>query len=89
MPLDQAVVPVAELAKKNGVRFPNESDAYRHARDALLAVEIELRRHIERVAQQRRALSPGDTVTKDLWFEGEDAPTRRHRMCQSGFVGTK
>jgi predicted dithiol-disulfide oxidoreductase (DUF899 family) len=34
------------------------------ARDALLAEEIELRRHIERVAKQRRALPPGGKVAK-------------------------
>lgn len=64
-----------ELAKRNGVRFPNESDAYRRARDALLAEEIELRRHIERVAEQRRSLPPGGQVTKDYRFDGENGPT--------------
>ena len=37
-------------------RFPNDSDDYRKARLALLAEQIDLRRHIERVATQRRAL---------------------------------
>jgi Bacterial protein of unknown function (DUF899) len=55
----QQLKPAIVLSKKNGVRFPNESDGYRHARDELLAEEIELRRHIERVAEQRRALPPG------------------------------
>ena len=50
------LIPASELVKRNNVRFPNESDEYRRARDALLAEEIELRRHIERVAEQRRAL---------------------------------
>lgn len=58
----------------NGVRFPNESDEYRQARNALLAEEIELRRHIERVAEQRRRLPPGGEVTKDYRFESEDGP---------------
>jgi predicted dithiol-disulfide oxidoreductase (DUF899 family) len=40
-------------------RFPGESDEYRLARNRLLAAEIELRRTIERVAAQRRALPPG------------------------------
>jgi predicted dithiol-disulfide oxidoreductase (DUF899 family) len=40
------------------LRFSNESPEYRLARQALLAEEIELRRHIERVAEQRRALPP-------------------------------
>jgi predicted dithiol-disulfide oxidoreductase (DUF899 family) len=63
-----------ELAKSNGVRFPNESDDYRRARDALLAEEIELRRHIERVAAQRRALPPGGVVPQDYRFDGENGP---------------
>ncbi len=68
--------PAAELARRNGVRFPNESDDYRRARDALLAEEIELRRHIERVAQQRRALPPGVKVSKDYRLQGEYGPVR-------------
>jgi len=68
------LAPAMELAKKNGVRFPNESDDYREARDKLLAEEIELRRHIERVAEQRRALPPGGEVRKDYRFEGEHGP---------------
>ena len=47
---------------------------YRRAREALLAEEIELRRHIERVAEQRRALPPGGPVTKDYRFDGEAGP---------------
>ena len=73
---NQALTPAAELARKNGVRFPNESEEYRRARTALLAEEIELRRHIERVAEQRRALPPGGEVTKDYRFQGEDGPVR-------------
>ena len=46
----QSLVPAAELAAKGSKPFPNESDEYRHARTALLAEEIELRRHIQRVA---------------------------------------
>lgn len=64
--------PASELAKGNGVRFPNESDEYRHARDALLADEIELRRHIERVAEQRRALPTGGAVPRNYAFIGEN-----------------
>ena len=73
-----------ELARHNGVRFPNESAEYRHARDALLAEEIELRRHIERVAEQRRALPPGGTVPKDYAFVGETGPVKF-----SGLFGDK
>lgn len=63
-----------DLANKNGVRFPNESGQYREARDALLAEEIELRRHIERVAEQRRALPPGGAVPKNYACVGEHGP---------------
>ena len=72
MTLQQQLRPATELARLNGVRFPNESEEYRQARDALLAEEIELRRHIERVAEQRRALPPGGEVTKDYRFDGEE-----------------
>jgi predicted dithiol-disulfide oxidoreductase (DUF899 family) len=64
----------AELAGRNKMTFPNESEQYRRARQALLAEEIELRRHIERVAEQRRELPPGGAVTGDYQFEGEDGP---------------
>ena len=66
--------PAAELARASGMRFPNESAEYRRAREALLAEEIELRRHIERVAEQRRALPPGGEVKKNYAFEGEQGP---------------
>lgn len=69
-------VPSEELATRNRTSFPNESDEYRRARDALLAEEIELRRHIERVAEQRRQLPPGGEVTGDYLFEGENGPVR-------------
>jgi predicted dithiol-disulfide oxidoreductase (DUF899 family) len=63
--------PAADLAKAGGFRYPNESAEYRRAREALLAEEIELRRHIERVAEQRRRLPPGGEVRKNYAFEGE------------------
>jgi predicted dithiol-disulfide oxidoreductase (DUF899 family) len=55
-------------------RFPNESAEYRRARNSLLDAEITLRRQIEAVAAQRRALPPGGAVPEDYMFEeGEDA----------------
>src|ERR1700738_1322868 len=63
--------PAAELARASTVRFPNESAEYRCAREVLLAEEIELRRHIERVAEQRRRLPPGGEVERQYAFEGE------------------
>lgn len=66
-----SLTPAISLARASALRWPNESDAYRRARTVLLAEEIELRRHIERVAEQRRALPPGGEVSKDYRFDGE------------------
>lgn len=69
----KTLTPAARLARNCKVRYPNESAAYRRARTALLAEEIELRRHIERVAEMRRALPPGGKV-KNYKFAGEAGP---------------
>jgi len=53
------LTPAKQLADSNQAHFPNESPEYRSARNALLAEEIELRRQLERVASQRRALPAG------------------------------
>lgn len=52
------------------LHFPNESAEYRRIRNALLEEEMALRRHIERVAAQRRALPPGGAVPEDYCFDG-------------------
>jgi predicted dithiol-disulfide oxidoreductase (DUF899 family) len=51
------------------IRFPNESDAYRKARNKLLESETELRYHIEKVAQLRRQLPQGGALKEDYIFE--------------------
>src|SRR5580765_3914427 len=70
------LVPAVDLAAKNASHFPNESPEYRRARNALLAEELELRRHIERVAAQRRALPLGGRVPEDYTFEGPNGAVR-------------
>ncbi len=70
----KSLTPASVLAARNTIRYPNESPQYRRARQALLTEEIELRRHLERVAEQRRALPPGGEVTKDYRFQGEAGP---------------
>lgn len=70
-----ALIPAGELAAREKARWPNESPEYRRARTALLAEEIELRRHLERVAEQRRALPGGPEVTGDYRFTAEDGAT--------------
>lgn len=76
---DHKLKPAGELAKF-GYTYPNESAEYRKARTALLAEEIELRRQIERVAEQRRALPLGGEVPEDYLFESENGPVRLSEM---------
>src|SRR6476620_12120365 len=55
----QTLKPAAELAAAASKPYPNDSADYRAARTRLLAEEIELRRHVERVAELRRSLPLG------------------------------
>lgn len=66
-----------DLAAQASKPYPNDSEAYRQARTALLAEEIELRRHTERVAAMRRALPPGGGVPEDYEFTDEAGRTVR------------
>jgi predicted dithiol-disulfide oxidoreductase (DUF899 family) len=65
--LPSELQPAQEMAEANKTSWLGESAEYRRARNALLAEEIELRRQIQRVAEQRRALPPGP-VAKDYRF---------------------
>jgi predicted dithiol-disulfide oxidoreductase (DUF899 family) len=56
------------------MKWPNESDEYRRARDDLLKLEIDLRRSEEAVAMQRRALPPGGEPPQDYVFDSADGP---------------
>ncbi|WP_340646423.1 DUF899 family protein [Phenylobacterium sp.] len=76
----ETLIPAAKLAAENPVRFPNESAEYRAARRVLLEHEIDLRRQLERVAAERRALPPGGPVKGDYRFRGEDG-------AETGFEG--
>ena len=49
--------------------FPNETHEYRLARNHLLQRELELRRKMEAVAAELRALPPGGEVPEDYVFE--------------------
>lgn len=72
----QSLPPAQKLAETNTAHFPNESVEYRAARNALVAEEIELRRHIERVAAERRALPPGGAIPQNIEFTAESGPMR-------------
>lgn len=70
------LTPAIDLAADRTPLFPNESAEYAIARNALLAEEIEFRRHEVRLAAQRRALPPGPVIDKDWKFkddQGQDA----------------
>lgn len=59
----------APKVKKAIGRFPNETPAYRKARDKLLKAEIALRRQVEAVAALRRKLPAGGLVAEDFEFD--------------------
>ena len=66
------------------MNFPNESPAYRAARDQLLQSELDLRRQIERVAAQRRELPPGGEVSEDYVFDGTGGKVRLSQLFGKG-----
>jgi predicted dithiol-disulfide oxidoreductase (DUF899 family) len=76
MPNNQTLSSARELVAANSAHFPNESAEYRAARNELLAEEIELRRHVERVAAQRRALPLGGEAPHDFQLLSETGPIR-------------
>jgi predicted dithiol-disulfide oxidoreductase (DUF899 family) len=55
------------------VTFPNASPAYRAARNKPLQREVALRREMEAVAAEIRALPPGGAVPEDYEFDHIDA----------------
>jgi predicted dithiol-disulfide oxidoreductase (DUF899 family) len=65
------------------IRFPNESDDYREARNKLLQSETELRARIEDVAKERRALPKGGELKEDYVFiEKTDGKTKKTRLSE-------
>ena len=61
--------PAASLAKYGKTPFPGESEEYSRAREELLAEEIEFRRHMTRLTEQRRLLPPGPAIKKNYRFK--------------------
>ena len=72
------------------VTFANESPDYRAARDRLLQSEIALRRQMEAVAAERRALPPGPLVGQDYVFEriGSDGQPAKILLSDLFAAGT-
>lgn len=65
--------PAQEMARGRQNPFPGETAEYRKAREALLAEEIEVRRHLTRVSEQRQALPPGPVIKNTYRFKDENA----------------
>ena len=63
----------AELAKTAKTPFPGASREYDVARQSLLVEEIEFRRQMTRLGEQRRALPPGPVIAKNYRFKDEQA----------------
>jgi predicted dithiol-disulfide oxidoreductase (DUF899 family) len=64
--------------------FPNETPEYRSARAALLVQEVALRRQMEAVAAELRALPPGGETPEDYVFErlGPDGAPETVRLSE-------
>ena len=69
--MKEELTPAILLGSKAKTPFPGASPDYEAARKALLAEEIEFRRHMTRLTAQRRALPPGPVVTKNYRFKDE------------------
>lgn len=64
--------PAQLLARRRKPAFPGESADYAEARQALLAAEIEFRRQMTRLTEQRQALPPGPVIERDYRFRTAD-----------------
>ena len=71
--------------------FPNETPDYRSARAALLEREVALRREMEAVAVELRALPPGGEVPDDYSFDcmGVDGAPSTVRLSELFRGGTR
>lgn len=61
-------------------KFPNESAAYRQARQRLTEAELELKRQVDRTAALRRELPLGGTLKEDYVFEELDKRGRVRKV---------
>ena len=73
------------------VTFPNETLNYRSARTALLEREVALRRQMEAVATELRALPPGGEVPEDYSFDciGADGAPSTVRLSELFAAATR
>ena len=72
------------MSQLHNKRFPNESDEYRTARLTLLEEEMQLRAHLEHVAERRRLLPKGGQLKEDYEFAGESGKVRFSSLFAEG-----
>jgi len=70
--MDRTVLKDASELSLKRKHYPGESESYSRARAALLAEEIEFRRHMTRLAEQRQSLPAGPVVEKNYRFRDEN-----------------
>jgi len=70
--MDRTVLKDASELSLKRKHYPGESESYSRARAALLAEEIEFRRHMTRLAEQRQSLPAGPVVKKNYRFRDEN-----------------
>jgi len=70
-------------------RFPNENQAYRDARDALLKEEQELVDKVKAVAEKRRQLPPGGALKEDYVLQWANDGKVAQRVKFSELFGDK
>ena len=70
--MDRTVLKDASELSLKRKQYPGESESYSRARAALLAEEIEFRRHMTRLAEQRQSLPAGPVVEKNYRFRDEN-----------------
>jgi predicted dithiol-disulfide oxidoreductase (DUF899 family) len=66
------------------MKWPNETEEYRRARDELLEAEVELRRQEEAVAARRRALPLGGEVRESYVFSSPEGPATLAELFTDG-----
>ena len=71
------------------LRFPNESKAYRDAREALRKEEQELADKVKAVAARRRALPPGGELKDNYVFQWANDSKVGQRVKFSELFGGK
>ena len=77
------------MGQLHDARFPGESDAYRTARDKLLAAEVELRKQIADVAALRQELPRGGALAQDYIFDEHAGGSNRQTRFSDLFDADK